>query len=152
MYGHLLTEIGVHKCYTLIDWHVYSSLTSCQRSVFSFHSRYLFPYFIIALLAEGKNLSKESFFDKYQYQSGFNDIPLLFDMRSIYFNSLIPYFKKIVQNPNAIELLSLILQRSNIEQPTREQIKNREILSCRSDNETCKTFVLNTLHKFVANS
>lgn len=149
LYGYLLTEIGVYKCYSMIDWHEYSSLPENQRPVFSFHTRYLFPYFIIALLAEEKELTKEIFFEKYRYQSGFDDIPLIFDARGIYFKNLIPYFKKILQNQNAIEILSILLQKSNIEQYAREQIRNRGILSCKSNKDACMAFVKKTLHSFV---
>lgn len=151
LFGHLLLEVGVNKCYEMIDWHEYSSLPQNKRSVFSFHSRYLFPYFFIALLAEANDSSKESLFDKYKYNSGFNDIPLIFDARGVYFKRLIPFFKKITQNREAIKLLGLILHTSNIEQYTRDQIKNREILSCKSNLEMCNVFVEAILHKFISN-
>lgn len=151
LFGHLLIEVGVNRCYEMIDWWKFSSLPENQRSVFSFHSRYLFPYYIIALLADDTNLTQDSFFDKYKYNSGFNDIPLIFDERGIYFKKLIPYFKKIIQNLEAINILSLILHTSNIEQYVRDQIRNREIISCKNNLEMCKVFVEKTLNKFISN-
>lgn len=148
LYGHLLDKSGINKCYAMIDWRENHSLPENQRSIFSFHSRYLFPYFIIVLLSEG-NIIKESFFDKYRYEAGFHDIPLILDKRSIYFKELIPYFKKIIQNQNAIEILALILHISNIEQYTRNQINNKELLSCKGNKEACIDFVKNTLQKFI---
>lgn len=150
LYGHLLKEVGVNKCYDMIDRRKYSSLPENQRSVFSFHSRYLFPYFIIALLAEDNIGTNESFFNKYQYNSGFNDVPLILDARGIYFKKLTPYFRKIIQNHEAVKILSLILHTSNMEQYVRDQIKNQEILYSKSNLEKCNVLVETLLQKFIS--
>lgn len=151
LFGHLLNRIGVDKCYEMINWWEYSELPENKKSVFSFHARYLFPYFIIVLLAVKDDLTATSFFEKYRYESGFNDIPFILDRHGIYFNQLIPYFKMILQNPNAVEILALILHRSNIEQYNRDRIKNREILSCMSNEGKCVEFIKKTLQEFISN-
>lgn len=150
LFGHLLSEIGVDKCYEMIDWWENSGLPENQRSVFSFHSEYLFPYFIIVLLAEKKNLDKNSFFEKYRYEPGFSSIPFIFDQKGIYFNQLVPYFKKILQSPNAIEILSLILRESDIEF-YRDEVNNQEIFTCKNNKRACMGFVRRTLRSFIAN-
>ena len=151
LFGHLLTEIGVDKCFEMIDWWEYSELPENQRSVFSFHARYLFPYFIIVLLAEKEDLTEASFFEKYRYKSGFDDIPFILDRHGMYFNQLIPYFKKILQNPKAVKILACILHISNIQQYDRDRIKNQEILSCMSNEDKCVEFVKRTLQEFTHN-
>ncbi|MBD5332239.1 MAG: hypothetical protein HDR97_00610 [Bacteroides sp.] len=151
LFGHLITVIGVDKCYEMIDWWEYSELPENERSVFSFHARYLFPYFIIVLLAEKEDLTETSFFEKYRYKSGFDDIPFILDRHGIYFPHLIPYFKQILQNSNATEILSLILHRSNIEQYDQGRIRNRELLSCKSNKDKCVEFVKKTLQDFTHN-
>lgn len=150
LYGHLLEDIDISKCYEMIDYWEYSSLPERQRSVFSFHSRYLFPYFIIALLAKEKDLNKDSFLERYKYNSGFDDIALIFDKCGVYFKNLIPYFKEIVNKQDAIDILCIILQHTNFDQYNRDRIKKREIFTCRSNFEKCKIFVENMLYKFIS--
>lgn len=149
LFGHLLSVIGVDKCYEMIDWWKYSELPENERSVFSFHARYLFPYFIIVFLAEEEDLEETSFFEKYRYASGFDDVLYIFDRRCNYISQLIPYFKIILQNPNAIEILGLILYISDISQSARNNIRIREILSCKNNKESCIDFVRKTLQQFI---